>query len=113
MRMIPLNWRECARRVGGLAAFGLLLTSNAVLAAGGGGGGMPWDGPLTRVVQSLTGNFAYSLVILGFLVLGIMLVMVHDWSRFAQGIVCVIVAGSLMVGAATAASAIGITGAIV
>ena len=68
---------------------------------------------LTRIVQDLTGNLAYSLVVLGFVVLGIMFVMVHDWSRFAQGIVAVIVAGFIMVGAAAMANALGIAGAVV
>lgn len=91
----------------------LLLTAPSLARAAGAGGGMPWDNGLTRITQSLTGNFAYTLVIFGLLILGIMLVMVHDWSRFAQGIVCVIVAGFLMVGGSTFATAIGITGAVV
>jgi type IV secretory pathway VirB2 component (pilin) len=56
---------RAARRVGALAAIATLTAASAQAAVGGGGGGgMPWEGPLTAVMDSITGPVARIVAIL-------------------------------------------------
>lgn len=61
MRLTP--YLGAAARLSVLAAT-TLVVSGAAHAATGGGGGMPWEGPLTAVADSLTGPVARSIAIL-------------------------------------------------
>lgn len=95
-----------------LALLFVLLVPDVAFAAAG-GGTMPWDRGLTTLVQDLTGTLAYSLTVLGLLAVGAMLVFAHDLNRFMQGIIFIILAGSLMVAGATILSALGLAGAVI
>lgn len=60
-------------RLAAAAAITLCFTSAAHAATGGAGGAMPWEGPLTAVMESLTGPVARIIAILIIVATGITL----------------------------------------
>jgi type IV secretion system protein TrbC len=97
--------------LGAMLVVGLLMPDMAY-AAGAGGGNMPWNAPLTSLSQGLIAT-GFVLIVIGLFVIGTMLVFAHEWGRFANSIILVIVAGALMVGGGALATTLGVTGAVV
>ena len=56
----------------------LLLFAAPVAFAGGGGGGLPWETPLNRIAQSLTGPVALSISLIALRVAGGTLVLRNE-----------------------------------
>ncbi|MGC9217496.1 TrbC/VirB2 family protein, partial [Acidithiobacillus sp.] len=79
----------------------------------GGGGGMPWDGPLQTITDSLTGPVAMAIAIGAFFVAGAILVFGEDMSAFVRRLLMVVIAVCLLVFGNKFLSAMGITGATV
>src|SRR5690349_13022028 len=71
-------------KTAGLAALATVTTSPAWAA----GGGMPWDAPLSQVVQSLTGPVAGSLIALAIVASGLTMAFAagQGMRQFAGGI---------------------------
>jgi type IV secretory pathway VirB2 component (pilin) len=90
-----------------------MLPGTALAAGTGGGGGMPWDGPLQDITNSLTGPVAMTIAIGAFFVAGAILVFGEDMSAFVRRLLMVVIAVCLLVFGNKFLSAMGITGATV
>lgn len=90
-----------------------LFAADLALAAGG-GGGLPWENPLTVIKESLTGPVAAGIIIIAVFVLGGILVMGGDLMSLAKGLVAIVIAGGLIIGATTFVTKVfGVSGAVV
>ncbi|MGC9217383.1 TrbC/VirB2 family protein [Acidithiobacillus sp.] len=90
-----------------------MLPASAFASTAGGGGGMPWDGPLQTITESLTGPVAMAIAIGAFFVAGAILVFGEDMSAFVRRLLMVVIAVCLLVFGNKFLSAMGITGATV
>lgn len=85
-----------------LAVAALLLLAfipESAFASEGAGGGLPYEGWLTQLRNSVTGPLAFTLAIIGIVVAGGMLVMGGDLSGFFRALILLILVISLLVGA--------------
>lgn len=78
-----------------------------------GGTAMPWDGPLDRIVDNLTGPFALAVGVLGLVVLAVRILFGEQFGQFARSIINVIIAIAMITGGAGLLRALipGATGA--
>ena len=87
----------------------------ALIAGPGWAGGttMPWDGPLDRIVDNLTGPFALAVGVLGLVVLAVRILFGEQFGQFARSIINVIIAIAMITGGAGLLRALipGATGA--
>lgn len=92
----------------------LLVVAPAASAAGAGGGGLPWETPLNRVAQSMTGPVALSISLIALMVAGGTLVFGGELSEFARrSCVAVLAIAFLVLGAGFMTTLFGVGGAIV
>jgi len=78
----------------GLFAF-ILLSPN--LMAAGAGGGMPWEAPLTLIVNSVTGSVAFGISVIAIVAAGAMLVFGGEIGQFLKAIILLALVISLIV----------------
>src|SRR3982074_2091698 len=96
-----------------LVAF-LLFAAPTAFAAGGGGGGLPWETPLNRIAQSLTGPVALSISLIALMVAGGTLVFGRGLSGFARrSCVAALAIAFLVLGAGFMTTLFGVGGATV
>ena len=74
---------------------------------------MPWDTPLTRIRDSLTGPTAVALGLIGFFVFAAAMVFGGEMPDFARRLVMVAMIVSVMLAGTGFLGALGITGALV
>lgn len=93
--------------------FGAINPVHAADATEGGGAGLPWEGPLTKLKQSISGPVAFVIALLGIVACGATLIWGGEVSEFTRRIiyvvlvVCVIVfANTLLTGALFAGAVI-------
>lgn len=92
----------------------LLLGAQTLLAGGAGGGGLPWETPLNRVAQSMTGPVALSISLIALMVAGGTLVFGGELSEFARrSCVAVLAIAFLVLGAGFMTTLFGVGGAVV
>ena len=92
----------------------LFVAAQAVWAGGGGGGGLPWETPLNRVAQSMTGPVALSISLIALMVAGGTLVFGGELSEFARrSCVAVLAIAFLVLGAGFMTTLFGVGGAVV
>ena len=85
------------KQYGGLPAL-LFLGSAAAFAQGNGGGNaLPWDQPLTTLVQSLTGPVAFAIAVVGIIACGAMLIFGGEMSDTMKRLLQVGIAACLVV----------------
>lgn len=72
----------CGRRVGVVMTCGLMLAGPAFA----GGSGMPWEGPLQQVVQSITGPVAQAAAVVAVVVFGAGVAMSENGSSMRRGL---------------------------
>jgi type IV secretion system protein VirB2 len=65
-------------------------------AQGGPNGGLPWEGPLSMIAKSLTGNVAKAIGVIALAVSGAMLAFGGEMSEFTKRIMMVVMALSVM-----------------
>jgi type IV secretion system protein TrbC len=83
-------------------------------AGGGGGGGLPWETPLNRVAQSMTGPVALSISLIALMVAGGTLVFGGELSEFARrSCVAVLAIAFLVLGAGFMTTLFGVGGAVI
>ena len=92
----------------------LLVAVQAAWAGGAGGGGLPWETPLNRVAQSMTGPVALSISLIALMVAGGTLVFGGELSEFARrSCVAVLAIAFLVLGAGFMTTLFGVGGAVV
>jgi type IV secretion system protein VirB2 len=95
-----------------LSAF-VLLAAPAAFAAGA-GGGLPWETPLNKIAQSLTGPVALSVSLIALMVAGGTLVFGGELSEFARrSCVATLAIAFLVLGAGFMTALFGVGGATV
>ncbi len=75
-----------------------LLLPNAAHAAEGTGGGLPYEGWLTNLRNSITGPFAFTVAVIGIVVAGAVLIFGGELNGFVRTLVFIILVMSLIVG---------------
>jgi len=93
------EWRRLARRVG-LVMFVSVVLSLPSFAAGG-GQGLPWEAPLTKLQQSLSGPVAGAIAVIALVAIGVVLVFGGEWNEFARRSVYAVCAIAFIVSAGT------------
>lgn len=92
----------------------LIVAAQAAWAGGAGGGGLPWETPLNRVAQSMTGPVALSISLIALMVAGGTLVFGGELSEFARrSCVAVLAIAFLVLGAGFMTTLFGVGGAVV
>ena len=91
---MKLNKRNHALKTAALI-FAILPTA-AFAGGAGGGAGLPWEGPLQTVTDSLTGPVAIAIGTVAFFVAGGMLIFGSEIGDFAKRTIYAVLAASLM-----------------
>ena len=104
-----------ARLAAGAAAVSasVIVPGVAFAATGGGGGSYPWSTFLTNLKNDLTGPTAGAIALIAMFAFGFQLLWGGEMSDFTRRVIMVGMIISLVVGGASALSAMGITGAVV
>lgn len=88
-----------------MVLIGLLISTHPAMAATQ-GGGLPFDGWLTKIQNSITGPFAYTVSIVGLVAAGSMLIFGGDMNGFARTLVFIVLVLSFIIAAQNTISAI-------
>lgn len=99
--------RLCALAISTLA-LGLLVADSALAA---GGGGLPWEGPLQQVQQSITGPVAGFIALAAVAIAGGMLIFGGELNDFARRLMYVVLVAGILLGATQIVALFGATGA--
>jgi type IV secretory pathway VirB2 component (pilin) len=95
-----------------LGAFALsftLIVADPALASSG--GGLPWEGPLQRIQQSITGPVAGFIALAAVAVAGGMLIFGGELNDFARRLMYVVLVAGILLGATQIVALFGATGA--
>ena len=88
----------------------LILLSKPALAAGG-GGGLPWEGPLQQIQQSINGPVAGTIALAAVAIAGGMLIFGGELNDFARRLVYVVLVAGILLGATQIVALFGAGGA--
>ena len=94
-----------------LAAPIVLASVAPALASSGGGGGLPWEGPLQQIQQSITGPVAGAIALAAVAIAGGMLIFGGELNDFARRLVYVVLVAGILLGATNIVGLFGATGA--
>lgn len=95
--------------VGAFALSLSLLLADPALASSG--GGLPWEGPLQRIQQSITGPVAGFIALAAVAVAGGMLIFGGELNDFARRLMYVVLVAGILLGATQIVALFGATGA--
>lgn len=93
----------------GLVAASLTMIEPAF--AGGGGGGLPWEGPLQQIQQSITGPVAGAIALAAVAIAGGMLIFGGELNDFARRLMYVVLVAGILLGATQIVGLFGAGGA--
>ncbi len=82
-----------------LALLALHVFAPDVMASAGAGGGLPYEGWLTKLSDSVTGPFALAVSLIGIVVAGAVLIFGGDLNGFFRSLVLIILLVSIIIGA--------------
>lgn len=95
-----------------LALFATMVLSPELMAAGA--GGMPWEGPLTIIVASITGPVAFAISMIGIVAAGAILIFGGEIGQFLKSsIILVLVISLIVLSAQFLTGAFGIGAALI
>lgn len=94
-----LDWRNLSVHFTLLILAGLVFSSGAFAAQGG--GALPWEAPLTKLQQSLSGPVAGAIAVIALVAIGVVLVFGGEWNEFARRSVYAVCAIAFIVSAGT------------
>lgn len=89
----------------------LILFTKATSALASSSGSLPWEGPLEKIQQSITGPVAGYIALAAVAVAGGMLIFGGELNDFARRLVYVVLVAGFMLGATTIIGLFGATGA--
>jgi type IV secretory pathway VirB2 component (pilin) len=92
-----VDWRSFAVHTGLLTLASAVLSLPASAAAGG--QALPWEAPLTRLQQSLSGPVAGAIAIIALVAIGVTLVFGGEWNEFARRAVYAVCAIAFIISA--------------
>ncbi|MBD8483934.1 TrbC/VirB2 family protein [Pseudomonas coleopterorum] len=93
--------------------FGAIDPVHAADATEGGGAGLPWEGPLTKLKQSISGPVAFVIALLGIIACGATLIWGGEVSEFTRRIIYVVLVVCIIVFANTLLTGALFSGAVV
>ncbi|WP_443694910.1 TrbC/VirB2 family protein [Pseudomonas sp.] len=93
--------------------FGVINPAHAADATPGGGAGLPWEGPLNKLKQSISGPVAFVIALLGIIACGATLIWGGEVSEFTRRIIYVVLVVCLIVFANTLLTGALFSGAVV
>ena len=105
---MPRNWKISPLIC--LATLGVVALTSPAL-AGSGGGGLPWEGPLEQIQQSITGPVAGYIALAAVAIAGGMLIFGGELNDFARRLVYIVLVAGILLGATTIVGLFGATGA--
>lgn len=76
-----------------------------------GGGGLPWEGPLQQIQQSITGPVAGAIALAAVAVAGGMLIFGGELNDFARRLMYIVLVAGVLLGATQIVALFGSTGA--
>lgn len=95
--------------IGGLAlSFALWLTEPALASSGG---GLPWEGPLQQIQQSITGPVAGFIALAAVAIAGGMLIFGGELNDFARRLMYIVLVAGILLGSTQIVALFGATGA--
>ena len=95
-----------------LAAGAVVLASLcAQPALASGGGGLPWEGPLQQIQESITGPVAAAIALAAVAIAGGMLIFGGELNDFARRLVYVVLVAGILLGATQIVALFGSSGA--
>ena len=106
-----VEWRRLAAHIGLLTLASLFLSVPAF--AAGGGQALPWEAPLTRLQQSLSGPVAGAIAIIALVAIGVTLVFGGEWNEFARRAVYAVCAIAFIISASALLGGLFAVGAAV
>jgi type IV secretion system protein TrbC len=106
-----MEWRRFAARIGLLTVASVFLSLPAFGA--GGGQALPWEAPLTRLQQSLSGPVAGAIAIIALVAIGVTLVFGGEWNEFARRAVYAVCAIAFIISASALLGGLFAVGAAV
>ncbi|EPE93863.1 TrbC/VirB2 family protein [Rhizobium grahamii] len=95
----------------GLLPAPIVLTSFAPALASSSGGGLPWEGPLQQIQESITGPVAGAVALAAMAIAGGMLIFGGELNDFARRLVYVVLVTGILLGATQIVGLFGSTGA--
>ena len=95
------EFRGCMGWIGCATWVALAVAVLAAEPALGSDTGMPWEAPLTRIQNSMTGPVALAVSILGIFVCGALLIFGGDMQEFVRRLIYVVLAIGLLVSASS------------
>lgn len=84
---------------------------SATPAIAGSGGSLPWEGPLEKIQQSITGPVAGYIALAAVAIAGGMLIFGGELNDFARRLMYVVLVAGILLGATTIVGLFGATGA--
>lgn len=93
--------------------FGAINPAHAADATEGGGAGLPWEGPLTKLKQSISGPVAFVIALLGIIACGATLIWGGEVSEFTRRIIYVVLVVCIIVFANTLLTGALFSGAVI
>src|SRR5436309_13028136 len=106
-----IDWRKlCAHFL--LLTLAALTVSSAALGAQG-GQALPWEAPLTKLQQSLSGPVAGAIAVIALVAIGVVLVFGGEWYEFARRSVYAVCAIVYIVSASTLLAGLLLVGCLV
>jgi type IV secretory pathway VirB2 component (pilin) len=103
------QWREKGLKLGALAALWVLSAPAAFATTGG--TSMPWDEPLIRIQENLTGPVASAIIIIAVALAGVMWAL-SDHGTGMRRVSQVIFGAGVALGAVSFVTALGFSGAV-
>jgi type IV secretion system protein VirB2 len=94
-----------------LFAAPMILLSIGPALASSGGGGLPWEGPLKQIQESITGPVAGYIALAAVAIAGGMLIFGGELNDFARRLMYVVLVAGILLGATQIVGLFGVTGA--
>ncbi|WVT78006.1 TrbC/VirB2 family protein (plasmid) [Sinorhizobium chiapasense] len=79
--------------------------------ASSGGGGLPWEGPLQQIQESITGPVAGAIALAAVAIAGGMLIFGGELNDFARRLMYIVLVAGILLGATSIVGLFGATGA--